>query len=112
VGLTVCVRFQKCQLCSERHGTKIQCTKSEKCVRAFHVTCAIREGSGVVLDAEIDKSKANQTAKDTVMLPPEQPPDAAGRTDPPEPEGEMKLVVLCRQHNPVCYWSNTTRNGF
>ncbi|KAL8278069.1 hypothetical protein RQP46_009529 [Phenoliferia psychrophenolica] len=40
----------KCQLCSEKHGTKIQCTRG-KCPKAYHVTCALQEDSGVFLDA-------------------------------------------------------------
>ncbi|GAA5970325.1 hypothetical protein JCM11641_001664 [Rhodosporidiobolus odoratus] len=42
----------KCQLCSESWGTKIQCTKG-KCTKAYHVTCALREASGVFMDATI-----------------------------------------------------------
>ncbi|GAA5845801.1 hypothetical protein JCM9279_002379 [Rhodotorula babjevae] len=42
----------KCQLCTESYGTKVQCTKG-KCTKAFHVTCALREDSGIHLDATI-----------------------------------------------------------
>ncbi|GAA5863810.1 hypothetical protein JCM8547_006072 [Rhodosporidiobolus lusitaniae] len=42
----------KCQLCTEPHGTKIQCTKG-KCTKAFHVTCALADDSGVLMDATV-----------------------------------------------------------
>jgi hypothetical protein len=105
-------------------------------VRAFHVTCALREGSGVVLDAVVDKTKVPPIPanKDVVPSQPadaprldesrseQQQPNLADRAGPegqavggqesvvdqpaaeqPEvSEGEIKLVVLCRQHNPVC----------
>lgn len=48
--------LQKCQLCSEKHGTKVQCTKSAKCVKAYHVTCTLKEGSGVFIDAVIGEA--------------------------------------------------------
>jgi len=32
----------RCQLCNEKRGACIQCQFSRKCVRAFHVTCAMR----------------------------------------------------------------------
>lgn len=42
----------KCQLCEEKHGVKVQCVRG-KCAKAFHVTCAMYEGSGVALDATV-----------------------------------------------------------
>lgn len=72
-----CIATQKCQLCTEMHGTKgkhtvksgllssprnhadhasrsrsVQCTKG-KCAKSFHVTCALQEGSGIFLNATI-----------------------------------------------------------
>jgi hypothetical protein len=94
----------KCGLCDNKHGTKvcpatsvimstpdlclplqIQCTKSAKCVRAFHATCAIKEDSGVVLDALIGGRS---------VLEPPKPGEA------PVADGHLQLVVTCRQHNP------------
>lgn len=96
----------KCGLCDDKHGTKvscgytslgkhahankinpqIQCTKSAKCVRAFHATCALKDGSGVVLDALVNGRS---------VLEPMLPGDA------PLGEGTLQLAVTCRQHNPV-----------
>ncbi|SCV67365.1 BQ2448_6011 [Microbotryum intermedium] len=43
----------KCQLCEEKHGIKVQCTKG-KCPKAMHVTCGLRLDSGAFLDATVD----------------------------------------------------------
>lgn len=80
--LTARLRFldlQKCQLCTEQHGTKsafpsfssslptklipfvadpplspptVQCTKG-KCTKAVHVTCALQVHSGIKMDATV-----------------------------------------------------------
>lgn len=75
----------KCGLCADKHGTKIQCTKSAKCVRAFHATCAIKEDSGVLLDALID-------GKSVLEAPKEGEEVNFG-------DGHLQLDVTCRQHN-------------
>lgn len=54
-------------------------------MRAFHATCAIKEDSGVVLDALIGGRS---------VLEPPKPGEA------PVADGHLQLVVTCRQHNP------------
>ncbi|GAA5938979.1 hypothetical protein JCM3775_002640 [Rhodotorula graminis] len=99
----------KCQLCAESHGTKVQCTKG-KCIKAFHVTCALREDSGVHLDAtipDLDGSGAPisileltraatppppaPAAPDSVE--PQQPVEAARATDAPPSAAEPESTA-------------------
>lgn len=53
-----CVLSRSSRLRSSRADSRsplplaVQCTKG-KCIKAFHVTCALREGSGIHLDATI-----------------------------------------------------------
>ncbi|GAA5869887.1 hypothetical protein JCM16303_001831 [Sporobolomyces ruberrimus] len=94
----------KCSLCTVQHGVKVQCT-SGKCAKAFHVSCALVEGSGIFLDATLPEVGGGQVsvlaqrkAGDAPGTPskeaePEQMPEI-------EPEGELKLTILCRTHNP------------
>ena len=85
--------LQKCQLCKEKMGTKVQCTKSDKCVRACHVTCGLRVDSGYFVDAQL--GSGNNTFS---LL------DPNGDTTIPagiDPNGLLNLVILCRQHNPA-----------
>lgn len=70
--------------------TQIQCTKTAKCVRAFHTTCAIKEDSGIILDALIGGR--------SVLNP--QSSQQQGQTDATD-DGHLQLVVACRQHNPA-----------
>ncbi|KAM0747231.1 hypothetical protein T439DRAFT_328987 [Meredithblackwellia eburnea MCA 4105] len=90
----------KCQLCAEKHGTKVQCTKG-KCPKAFHVTCALREDTGVFLDAtvaedgaqvsileqakkEIDAEKSGSPKlASKVVIPHRSVPDSAPAPTPP-----------------------------
>mgnify|MGYP001088323111 FL=1 len=76
----------KCQVCTDpadrMHGAKIQCTKG-RCVHAVHVSCALNETSGWLLDI-----CARETA--------DQLEGVRSSTDAPE----ERAVVLCRAHNP------------
>lgn len=71
---------------------QIQCTKTAKCVRAFHTTCAIKEDSGVVLDALVSGRSVIDPNQD------QQQQQLAVIDD-----GHLQLVVACRQHNPVSH---------
>ena len=73
--------------CADPAPLQIQCTKSAKCVRAFHATCAIKEDSGVLLDALID-------GKSVLEAPKEGEEVNFG-------DGHLQLDVTCRQHNVV-----------
>lgn len=76
----------KCQVCGpqaqSRYGAKIQCTKG-RCPRAAHVSCALDEPSGWFMDIcahdVADRLEGASAARD----------------------GEERLVVLCRAHNPL-----------
>ena len=76
----------KCQVCTDPadrlHGAKIQCTKG-RCVHAVHVSCALNETSGWLLDI---------CARDTA----DQLEGIRSSSDAPE----ERAVVLCRAHNP------------
>lgn len=76
----------KCQVCTDPadrlHGAKIQCTKG-RCVHAVHVSCALNETSGWLLDI-----CARETA--------DQLEGVRSSLDAPE----ERAVVLCRAHNP------------
>ncbi|GAA5931991.1 uncharacterized protein JCM15063_001094 [Sporobolomyces koalae] len=99
----------KCVLCSELHGIKVQCTKG-KCAKAFHVSCALVEGSGILLDAtlpEVGGGEVSVLAQTKAVDAPPSPSksvDAVPAEAEPmpqiEPEGQLKLTVLCRAHNP------------
>jgi len=81
----------KCQLCKEKMGTKVQCTKSQKCARACHVTCGLKTGL-FFLDAKIVKGDLSYSLLDP--SPGGVPPGLDVGQDP-------TLVVLCKQHNPI-----------
>ncbi|PLW51009.1 hypothetical protein PCANC_08148 [Puccinia coronata f. sp. avenae] len=81
----------KCQLCKEKMGTKVQCTKSEKCAKACHVTCGLKSGL-FFLDAKIVKGDLSYSLLDP--SPDGVPPGLDVGQDP-------TLVVLCKQHNPT-----------
>ena len=76
----------KCQVCTDPadrlHGAKIQCTKG-RCVHAVHVSCALNDTSGWLLDI-----CARETA--------DQLEGVRSSSDAPE----ERAVVLCRAHNP------------
>ena len=76
----------KCQVCTDPadrlYGAKIQCTKG-RCVHAVHVSCALNETSGWLLDI-----CARETA--------DQLEGVRSSSDAPE----ERAVVLCRAHNP------------
>jgi len=46
------IHSQKCSLCPEAHGAKVQCS-SEKCLQSFHINCA-EAGKDMVFDTDID----------------------------------------------------------
>ncbi|GAA6063528.1 hypothetical protein JCM10212_006701 [Sporobolomyces blumeae] len=104
----------KCSLCAETHGTKVQCTKG-KCAKAFHVTCALAEGSGVLLDATVSEvgggkvsvlamTKVGEAPPSPSKKPVEKAQGAGGDDDQEmsnlEPEAQLELKILCRTHNP------------
>ncbi|GAA5854045.1 hypothetical protein JCM5353_003748, partial [Sporobolomyces roseus] len=100
----------KCSLCTELHGTKVQCTKG-KCAKSFHVSCALAEGSGVFLDATLPEVGGGEVSVLAATKAGDAPPSpakavasssAAVEEAMPqiEPEGELKLTILCRTHNP------------
>jgi hypothetical protein len=72
-------------------GTKVQCTKSEKCAKACHVTCGLKSGL-FFLDAKIVKGDLSYSLLDP--SPDGVPPGLDVGQDP-------TLVVLCKQHNPT-----------
>ncbi|KAH8926648.1 hypothetical protein BT69DRAFT_1238823, partial [Atractiella rhizophila] len=89
----------KCGLCNEKHGAPVQCTKG-KCVRAFHATCALQDGSGVVLDAIIGEG---DNARSLIVEPAKPESNSNGAATAPDlsqASGELRTVILCRQHNP------------
>ncbi|GAA5877570.1 hypothetical protein JCM3774_006121 [Rhodotorula dairenensis] len=69
----------KCQLCTEMHGTKVQCTKG-KCAKSFHVTCALQEGSGIFLDATIPD--AEHDGESVSIFEQAKSPQATGPSSP------------------------------
>ncbi|BGP20839.1 hypothetical protein JCM10213_008125 [Rhodosporidiobolus nylandii] len=113
----------KCQLCTEIHGTKIQCTKG-KCTKAFHVTCALKDDSGVFMDATIPDEQGEIVSILDAALESSPPPEGENegptvgeaskeKTPPPAaaaapksptkgiPNNDLiQLTVLCRTHNP------------
>ncbi|GAA6035462.1 hypothetical protein JCM8097_000266 [Rhodosporidiobolus ruineniae] len=85
----------KCQLCVEPHGTKIQCTKG-KCTKAFHVTCALKDDSGIYMDAAVPSGDVESGEMVSIL-------DAAVDAEPSKgiPNNDLiSLTVLCRTHNP------------
>ncbi|GJN94718.1 hypothetical protein Rhopal_007809-T1 [Rhodotorula paludigena] len=115
----------KCQLCTESHGTKVQCTKG-KCIKAFHVTCALREESGVHMDATIPDEDgagsislleqtrastpvAEAAAADASAAPAPAPP--ASPSKPALDNDQIRLSVLCRTHNPEWQRLETERKA-
>ncbi|BGP44008.1 hypothetical protein JCM10450v2_008224 [Rhodotorula kratochvilovae] len=124
----------KCQLCSEAHGTKVQCTKG-KCTKAFHVTCALRDDAGVHMDATIpdldgsggaisilDQTRAATpppvAAPAVEDAPPLEKEDEALAPVPPAspskvvPDNDqIHLTVLCRTHNPDWQRRETERKA-
>lgn len=74
-------------------GTKVQCTKSAKCVRACHVTCGMHRDSGFLVDAQLGSGGQIFSLLD---------PNSDGQVPPGiDPNSAVNLVVLCRQHNPA-----------
>ncbi|GAA5978643.1 hypothetical protein JCM5350_002464 [Sporobolomyces pararoseus] len=95
----------KCSLCTEPHGVKVQCT-SGKCSKSFHVSCALAEGSGILLDAtlpEVGGGQVSVLAQTKSADAPASPSKDGIEEEQPqiEPEGELKLTILCRTHNPA-----------
>ncbi|KAI8442797.1 hypothetical protein BY996DRAFT_3937631 [Phakopsora pachyrhizi] len=90
----------KCQICSEKMGTKVQCTKSAKCVKACHVTCALNTGFFFV-DAQV--SHGEQTY--SLLYPANGPPEGLEISQDPT------IVVLCKQHNPSYQKSEAERKA-
>ncbi|GAA5890494.1 hypothetical protein JCM6882_002939 [Rhodosporidiobolus microsporus] len=100
----------KCQLCTEPHGTKIQCTKG-KCTKAFHVTCALNnDDSGVLMDATVPDEEHEGAEVSILGVALGEQQDEKKKV---EGGGEMaqvkdvvpnndliQLTVLCRTHNP------------
>lgn len=89
----------------------VQCTKG-KCAKSFHVSCALAEGSGVFLDAtlpEVGGGEVSVLAATKAGDAPPSPSKAVASSSAGveevmpqiEPEGELKLTILCRTHNPV-----------
>lgn len=97
----------------------VQCTKG-KCIKAFHVTCALREESGVHMDATIpdedgagsisllEQTRAStpvaeaasaDASADASAAPAPAPP--ASPSKPALDNDQIRLSVLCRTHNPV-----------
>ncbi|BGP04024.1 hypothetical protein NBRC10513v2_007764 [Rhodotorula toruloides] len=99
----------KCQLCTETHGTKVQCTKG-KCTKAFHVTCAVHDDAGVHLDATVPDD-AHEGQEVSILdqarqkTPTANVPTEEGFLPPASPSKQpnndlIHLTVLCRTHNP------------
>lgn len=94
----------KCQLCSDpamqKFGAKVQCTFG-KCSRTTHVSCALEEQSGWLLDvtndeeADILESRV-KPSKDIPMTSTETNDEKMDSNDDTPP----RLVILCRSHNP------------
>lgn len=111
--LTETVR-QKCQVCSDKHGAKIQCVKG-KCSKAYHVTCATKEASGAFLDAVIgegptainlisDARKDGLSALDVFAVAPpgasdEMAAESAPQAQPP-PSPAKSLVQKAQDSHP------------
>ncbi|GAA5968528.1 hypothetical protein JCM21900_006633 [Sporobolomyces salmonicolor] len=109
----------KCSLCTEPHGTKVQCTKG-KCTKAFHVTCALQDDSGIFMDATIPaddhsggeisvlaQAKAELAEAAENPSAPSSPskttvPQASASTSaaPAAADAGLRLTILCRTHNP------------
>ncbi|GAA6010537.1 hypothetical protein JCM11491_006986 [Sporobolomyces phaffii] len=109
----------KCSLCPESHGAKVQCT-ANKCAKAFHVSCALVEGSGIFLDATLPEVGGGQVSVLAQTKAVDAPPkDADGiavevALEPMpeiEPDGEVKLTILCRSHNPHWKLQEQTRKA-
>ncbi|KAG0145124.1 hypothetical protein CROQUDRAFT_587338 [Cronartium quercuum f. sp. fusiforme G11] len=71
-------------------GAKVQCTKTQKCAKACHVTCALKTGL-FFIDAQLSHGEETYS----LLEPPPNgyPPDL-------DLEQDQKVVVLCKQHNP------------
>ncbi|GAA5913481.1 uncharacterized protein JCM6883_004402 [Sporobolomyces salmoneus] len=101
----------KCTLCTEPYGVKVQCTMG-KCSKSFHVSCALAEGSGIFLDAtlpEVGGGQISVLATTKALDAPPSPSKAASTSNEVpeeekmpeiEPDGQLKLTILCRTHNP------------
>ncbi|GAA6019759.1 hypothetical protein JCM10207_009254 [Rhodosporidiobolus poonsookiae] len=88
----------KCQLCSEPHGTKIQCTKG-KCTKAYHVSCAAKEDTGIFLDATVPSEEG--AGGEVSVLDEAAGGGAEQKADAAALSSELlHLTVLCRTHNP------------
>ncbi|KAI9624689.1 hypothetical protein H4Q26_016753 [Puccinia striiformis f. sp. tritici PST-130] len=91
----------KCQLCKEKMGTKVQCTKSQKCAKACHVTCGLKSGA-FFLDAKIVKEELSYSLLD---------PPAEGAPPGLDVGQDPTLIVLCKQHNPIYQKSEADRKA-
>ncbi|MBW0499567.1 hypothetical protein O181_039282 [Austropuccinia psidii MF-1] len=81
----------KCQLCNEMMGIKVQCTKSEKCAKACHVSCGLKAET-FFLDAQLVKGDLKYSLLDPL---PGGPPEGLDIGQDPT------LIILCKQHNPI-----------
>ncbi|GAA5908962.1 hypothetical protein JCM5296_006834 [Sporobolomyces johnsonii] len=120
----------KCSLCTEPHGTKVQCTKG-KCTKAFHVTCALQDDSGIFMDATIPaddhsggeisvlaQAKAELAeAAENPSAPPSPSkvtvPQASTSSSaaPAAADAGLRLTILCRTHNPEWQKQEQTRKA-
>jgi hypothetical protein len=113
---------QKCSTCQDdpirhKHGTKIQCTKG-KCVKAYHVTCAIKDPDVEFKEMEVDEwvaSPADEPKTNGVEGAKMDGMDSAESialsepaptvTTPAAPKFQRVTVVhahmLCPAHNPA-----------
>lgn len=48
--------YKKCNLCTEMHGAKIQCTVG-KCVRAFHISCIADKGERMKFELKLEDER-------------------------------------------------------
>ncbi|GAA95595.1 uncharacterized protein L969DRAFT_92726 [Mixia osmundae IAM 14324] len=104
----------KCQLCSDRHGAKVQCTRSKSCYKACHATCAMKADSTFMIDAVIrlehglvscieaakplqeGETEDNELSEKLAVRP-----AIYSAADLLKPIGEVQTVVLCTSHNPL-----------